>query len=157
MDLSKYHHTDSVIVTAAPAAVYELVADVTRIGEFSPTCKSAEWTADDRSAFTGTNAAGEHEWTTHCRVDAAERGKEFTFVNQGQDGAKDLVRWSYTFAPSGDGSEVSEHWQILPAYLELFAGKMSEDETAVHLDGAVDRTRGSIEATLAALKAAAES
>jgi hypothetical protein len=157
MDLSKYNLNVSVTVAAPPEAVYDIVSDVTRIGELSPVTKSAEWTAADRSSFAGTNAMGDHEWTTQCRVDVAERGREFTFVNQGQDGASDLVRWSYTFASAGDGAEVSEHWQILPAYLGLFEGRMSEEETAAHLDGSVDRTRESMEATLAALKAAAES
>ncbi len=157
MDLSKYHLTVSVTVAASPEAVYDIISDVTRVGEFSPVCKSAEWTADDHSAFAGTNEMGDRQWTTHCRVDVAERGKEFTFVNQGQDGANDLVRWSYTFAPSGDGTEVSEHWQLLPAYPELFAGRMSDEDTVAQLDASIDRTRGSIEATLAALKAAAES
>jgi ribosome-associated toxin RatA of RatAB toxin-antitoxin module len=157
MDLSKYHLTVSVTVAASPEAVYDIISDVTRVGEFSPVCKSAEWTADDHRAFAGTNEMGDRQWTTHCRVDVAERGKEFTFVNQGQDGANDLVRWSYTFAPSGDGAEVSEHWQLLPAYPELFAGRMSDEDTLAQLDASIDRTRGSIEATLAALKAAAES
>jgi hypothetical protein len=34
---------------------------------------------------------------------------------------------------------------------------MSEEETVAHLDGSIARTRESMEATLAALKAAAES
>ena len=41
MDLAKYRHSDSVDIDAAPAAVYALVADITRMGEFSPVCKSA--------------------------------------------------------------------------------------------------------------------
>jgi hypothetical protein len=157
MDLSKYTLTVSETVAASPEAVYDIISDVTRIGEFSPVTKSAEWLGDDRRAFAGTNQAGDHEWTTQCRVEVDERGREFGFVNQGQDGARDLVRWSYTFAPAGDGTEVAEHWQLLPAYLELFAGRMSEEETVTHLDGSIVRTRESMEATLAALKAAAES
>ena len=157
MDLSKYRLTVSVAVDASPEAVYDIISDVPRMGEFSPATTSAEWLDDDRSRFAGTNEMGGNVWTTQCRVDTAERGKEFTFVNLGQKGDAELVRWSYTFAPAGDGAEVSEHWQVLPAYLELFAGKMSEEETAAHLDGTVERTRASMEATLAALKAAAES
>src|SRR5881227_1536627 len=86
MDLTKYQHRDSVTVNAAPEAVYAVVADITRIGELSPVCKRAQWTDDDHTRFTGDNETPERQWTTHCRVDVAEPGKEFSFINCGMDG-----------------------------------------------------------------------
>jgi hypothetical protein len=35
MDPSKYRHSESMIVAAAPEAVFDLLADVTRMGEWS--------------------------------------------------------------------------------------------------------------------------
>ena len=91
MDLTKYQHSDSVTVDARPDAVYALVADITRMGEFSPVCKSAAWLDDDHTTFTGDNVLPDMQWTTTCRVDVAEPGKEFTFTNLGMDGSRELV------------------------------------------------------------------
>ena len=33
-------HRESILVTATPEAVYDLVSDVTRTGEWSPVCAS---------------------------------------------------------------------------------------------------------------------
>jgi ribosome-associated toxin RatA of RatAB toxin-antitoxin module len=156
MDLSKYNHTDSVTVNAAPEAVYDLVADVTRIGEFSPVCKSAQWTDDAHTTFTGDNVTPEMQWTTHCRVDVAERGEEFTFTNAGMDGQRDLVRWSFTFAHVGDGCEVTEHWQVLPGYGEFMHSVAPDMDVEAYLDGVVPNTHAGMAETLAKLKAAAE-
>jgi hypothetical protein len=48
----------TVHVEAPPEAVYDLVADVTRIGEFSPECRRAEWstTPDGRPPAAGSGA-----------------------------------------------------------------------------------------------------
>jgi len=156
MDLSKYHHTDTVTVNAAPDAVYELVADVTRIGEFSPVTKSAAWTDDANITFTGDNVTPEMQWTTHCRVDVATPGKEFTFTNCGMDGQRELVQWSYTFAAEGDGTVVTEQWQVLPGYGEFMNSVAPDMDVEAYLDGVVDTTHAGMAETLAAIKATAE-
>jgi ribosome-associated toxin RatA of RatAB toxin-antitoxin module len=156
MDLTKYRHTDSVAIDAAPEAVYALVADVTRMGEFSPVCKSAQWLDDDHTTFTGDNVLPDMEWTTTCRVDVAEPGEEFTFTNLGMDGARELVRWSYTFAPVDGGSTVSEHWEVLPGYGDFWASVAPDASLEDYLDSVVDRTHSGMAETLANIKAVAE-
>src|SRR3712207_8581307 len=52
--------------------------------------------------------------STHCEVVELEPGRAFTFVNHGIDGDRDLVRWGYRFEPEGDGTRVTETWQVLP-------------------------------------------
>jgi hypothetical protein len=156
MDLTPYRHSESVTVAAAPDAVYDLVADVTRMGEWSPVCKEAAWTDDSRQWFTGTNTIPERSWTTTCRVDVAEPGKEFTFVNCGMAGDADLVRWSYTFAPVGDGTEVTESWEVLPAYADFMGRVAPGMDVVAYLDGVKPATQEGMRATLANLKAGAE-
>jgi carbon monoxide dehydrogenase subunit G len=156
MDLTKYQHSDSVTVDAAPDAVYALVADVTRMGEFSPVCKSAQWIDDDHTTFTGDNVLPEMQWTTTCRVDVAEPGKEVTFTNLGTDGSRELVRWSYEFAPAGDGTTVSEHWEVLPGYADFWATVAPGANVEDYLDSVVDRTHSGMAETLANLKRTAE-
>ena len=156
MDLTKYQHSDSVTVDASPDAVYALVADVTRMGEFSPVCKSAAWLDDDHTTFTGDNVLPEMQWTTTCRVDVAEPGKEFTFTNLGMDGSRELVRWSYTFTPAGAGTNLGEHWEVLPGYADFWDSLKSDAKLEDYLDSVVARTHAGMAETLANIKATAE-
>jgi hypothetical protein len=156
MDLTKYCHEDAVVVDASPETVYALIADVTRVGELSPVCRSARWTDGDRTHFSGDNVMGDRTWTTQCRVDADVPGREFTFTNCGGEGTTELVRWSYTFAPRGDRTEVTEHWQVLPGY-EGYVRRLAPDADLEELlDGVVVRTRKSIAQTLANVKRVVE-
>ena len=155
MDLTPYRHSETVTVAASPDVVYELVADVTRMGEWSPVCKAAEWLDDTRTWFSGTNSTPERSWTTKCRVDVAERGNEFTFVNCGMAGDTDLVRWSYTFEPSGTGTKVTEHWQVLPGYTDFMAAIAPGMDVAAYLDGVKPATQAGMRQTLANLQAGA--
>ena len=156
MDLTKYQHSDSVTIDAAPEAVYALVADVTRTGEFSPVCKSAQWLDDDHTRFTGDNVLPEMQWTTTCRVDVADPSKEFTFTNLGMDGARELVRWSYTLAAAGQGTTLGEHWEVLPGYGDFWASVAPDSNVEDYLDSVVERTHSGMAETLAKIKAAAE-
>src|SRR5690606_27245016 len=125
-------------------------------GEWSPITKSAEWEDGSREWFSGTNTNPERTWTTKCRVVVAEPGKEFTFVNCGMDGGTALVRWSYTFEPAGDGTAVTEHWQVLPGYSAFMESVAPGMDVAAYLDGVVGPTKDNMRQTLANLKAGAE-
>ncbi len=96
----------SVVIDAPPEVVYDLVADVTRMGEWSPVCKACWWdegaSAVPGAWFTGRNVTPERTWETRSRVVVAERGREFAFVVGGS-----FVRWGYTFAPVEGGTEVT--------------------------------------------------
>jgi hypothetical protein len=65
---------------------------------------------------TGRNETPERTWERRSQVVAAEPGKEFAFVVGGN-----LVRWGYTFTPAGDGTEVTESWEVLPAAIKRAA------------------------------------
>jgi carbon monoxide dehydrogenase subunit G len=162
MDVSGYSLSDSIVINRPPEEVYEIVCDVTRMGELSPVCKSCAW--DDATAagqpgarFTGHNVIGEFSWDTHCSVAAAEPGREFTFINHGPKGDADLVRWSYTFAPDGAGTRVTESWQVLPRYPEFVSGGDPNFDVKGRVDGMATMARDGMKATLTNLKMVAES
>ena len=162
MDLSAYHHSDSVTVDRPPADVYAIVSDVTRIGELSPVCKSGSWEEGSRPGaegawFTGHNEIGTYGWDTHCQVVAAVPGREFTFVNHGPARSAELVRWSYTLEPDGAGTKVTEVWQVLPAYPDFVLAGDANADVKARLDGMAQMTRDGIRDTLANLKRVAES
>ena len=132
-----------------------MVADVTRMGEWSPICKACWWD-DDASAtvgawFTGRNETASRTWETRSLVVAAERGREFGFIVGGN-----LVRWGYTFEPVASGTRVSEAWDFLPAGITLFAERYGADATA-QIAERTEAARRGIPATLAAIKRVAES
>jgi uncharacterized protein YndB with AHSA1/START domain len=71
---------------AAPAeAVWELVTDITRMGEWSPEATGGSWrhgaTGPAPGArFVGSNRHGWARWWTHCRVVECERPRRFAFA-----------------------------------------------------------------------------
>src|SRR5687767_3082708 len=103
-------------MNATPAAVYDLVSDVTKIGRYSPETFEAEWLDGATGPAVGArfrghvkrNGRGPTYWTT-CEVVAAEPGKEFAF-GVGSPG-KHLNVWRYQLEPSGDGTDVTESFR----------------------------------------------
>ena len=112
--MSNLSYSESIVINRTPEDLYEMVTDVTRIGEWSPICKAAWWdegsTGQVGEWFTGRNVDGETTWETRSEVVAASRGQEFAFIVGGS-----LVRWGYVFAPVEGGTEVTESWEFRPA------------------------------------------
>ena len=81
MDTSGYRHQETIEISRSPEDLYGLVADVSRMGQWSPVCTGGSYD-EDGEWFTGTNAMGEASWETRCRVVVAEPGHEFVFINQ---------------------------------------------------------------------------
>ncbi len=146
--------SDSVVVARSPEQVYALVSDVTRTGEWSPTCRACWWDegAGPRvgSWFTGRNVTPERTWETRSQVVVAEPGREFTWVVG--DG---LVRWSYLLEPCDEGTRLTETWHFLPAGLAFFAAKYGDDAGA-QIEERRRSAHDGIPRTLTAVKAVAE-
>jgi hypothetical protein len=143
-------HSGSVVVLSSPEALYDLVSDVTRTGEWSPICTACWWddgaTAQVGDWFTGRNKVPGRTWETRSQVAVADRGREFAFLVGGT-----LVRWGFTFQPTEVGTLLTEAWEFLPAGQQLFAERFGDDAQRQ----VEDRTRGaheSIPATLAVLE-----
>lgn len=119
------HATVNVESSASPMAVYDLVSDVRRMGEWSPECRTCQWIGSATgpavgARFKGSNRRGLARWSTKPRVIAADPGHEFGFVT-GHLG-RDMTRWTYRFAASGGGTTVSESFEMLrdmPWYFRL--------------------------------------
>jgi hypothetical protein len=72
-------------IDAAPLTVYQLISDITRMGDWSPECYQCEWlngatTAAVDAKFRGHNRLGKARWTTDAIITAAEPGREFAFT-----------------------------------------------------------------------------
>jgi hypothetical protein len=106
----------SIEVAAAPKAVYDVVTDVSRMGEWSPECHGGKWVRGATgpavgARFRGTNRRGLAWWQTTPKVVAADRGKEFAFVVSHL--GREMTRWTYRFAASDTGTTLSESFEIL--------------------------------------------
>lgn len=143
----------SIEIAAAPEAVWELVADIGRMGEWSPECTGGRWIQgrgpEVGARFVGTNRAAGRVWVTTNRVIGAERGRLFAFDTEA--GPLPVSRWIYRFAATEGGTRVTETWVDRRGRLVVASGLV--------ISGVRDRgphNRRSMEATLVALKAAAE-
>jgi hypothetical protein len=146
--------SDSVVVDLDADRLYALVSDITRMGEWSPQCRSCWWDEGDGptvgASFTGRNDDGKRTWETRSRVVAAEPGREFAWVvNAG------WVRWGFTFTPEEGGTRLTESWAFQPAGIEGFRkryGDRADEQIAIRTQAAKE----GIPVTLAAIKRTAE-
>ena len=156
MTVHGMQHEASVDIAATPDAVYALVSDVPRMGEWSPENVGADWTSDvpgaEGSTFEGHNRIGEREWSVPCTVTVAQPSECFEWVTRPQDPDGPYVRWTYRMAPNGTGgTSLTEIWDVLslpPTLQPLNAEQLAARADVVH---------SAMAATLAAIKATAES
>jgi len=153
--MSNLSYSDSILVARSAECLYDMVSDVTRIGEWSPVCKACWW--DEGSSaragdwFTGSNTTADRTWETRSEVVVAERGREFAFVVGGS-----YVRWGYTFTVIGEGTRVTESWEFLPGGIAMFKEKFGAD-AQTQISSRTEAAHDGIPVTLAALKRTAES
>jgi hypothetical protein len=143
-------------VVAAPAGVlYDLVADVTRMGEWSPETSACAWMGDASgpevgARFRGRNRRGARRWSTVCTVTDAEPGRRFAFDVAA--GPLAVARWEYRFEAEGASTRVVETWTDRRGRVITVLGRLVSgvDDRAVH-------NRATMTATLERLAAAAGS
>jgi hypothetical protein len=145
---------ESIEIAAPPEVVYDLLADITRMGEWSPECYQCAWlngvtAAKTGARFRGYNRLGLYRWERTAIITAADRGRKFSFTTVDDRTGREQTQWLYAFEPLGSGTRVTESFQFLwcPAVDRLL-------EVFVPRGRQVDR---GIQETLRRLKQAAES
>ena len=140
----------------APAeTVWAMVADITRMGEWSPENEGSTWRGgatgpQPGATFSGANRNGKKTWKTAGRIVDAEPGRLLTFRITAV-GLK-VAEWRYEFEPIATGCRVTETWIDQRGHVAKSLGKP--------VSGVTDRAahnRATMERTLERLKAAAES
>ena len=110
----------TVHIDAPVAKVWDLVSDVTRIGEFSPETFEARWTRGSTGPEVGAsfkghvkrNGVGPTYWSG-CQVTKCVPNEVFEFA-VGTDDVT-LNNWGYRLAPDGDGTRVTEYYRLEPS------------------------------------------
>lgn len=140
----------SLRVNVPPERLYELVSDVTRMGEWSPETVRCRWLDGATGAavgarFKGTNRRGFLRWSTKPRVVAAEPGREFAFVVGLVMSGREMTKWRYRFEPASDGgTDVTESFEMmadLPWYISFGERSlMGVKDRKADLEGGMQRT-----------------
>ena len=151
MTVHGMHREASIEIQASPEAVYDLVADLPRMGEWSPENIGGEGQGGSGKVgdrFLGHNRAGERAWSVPVMVTVADRGRCFEFVTRPDEGP--YVRWTYRLEPSGSGTRVTEIWDVenLPPTLQSWSQEQLDERSRY--------TEAMLATTLAAIKATAE-
>jgi hypothetical protein len=146
--------SEQIVMNATPAQIYDMVANLPRMGEWSPECRRVEWeggaTAPAEGArFVGHNRGGPLQlvrWSRRGRVVTADPGREFAFVTE--EGGRESTYWRYRLEPVVGGTQVTESYEVkwIPLWARI-------------IDGPLNRRRelhDNMRETLAQLRTAAE-
>jgi len=112
------HDEVSLHIAAPPEQVYELVADVTRMPEFSPEILECHWVDGAEGPAVGARFRARNKvpnrpsWTNKPVVTGIDPGRSFTFARTEKFAG--TVEWSYRFEPdpAGTGTMVTESYTV---------------------------------------------
>lgn len=140
----------SVHVDAPLDTVWALVADVTRVGEWSVECRGCEWLdgaseASPGARFRGRNRRSVAMWSRISEVDEVEPRRRFAWHTVATRLVPDSTAWSFELQAEGDGVRLTELMQVLqiPKFYDvLFAAMLPQhrDRTA-DLEGDLQRIK----------------
>lgn len=134
-------HTGSVSqhINASPAAVWAVLADLTRMGEWSPETYRVEWLGSATgpvagARFRGWNKRGFFRYPTTCEIEVVDTDRELAWavVLRGQK----VTRWRYQLAGSEQGgTEVTESYEQAMAYGPIARISFSDKRVAAMHEG----------------------
>ena len=150
----------TVEIAAPPDRVYELIADIERMGERSPECYRCEWVGETHepivgARFRGHNRMGPIRWTTTCEIVTAERGREFAFTVVHDKDNRESTRWRYCLSESDTGTVLTESFEFVWCPLASRIGELFLPRGRVLRQGlneTVKRIRTMAESNVAATK-----
>jgi hypothetical protein len=110
--------SQSVVIDAPAERIYELVADLPRMGDWSPECRSVEWLEGsvgpaEGATFIGHNQGGPRglmKWSRRGRVLSADPGCEFAFVTE--ESGRESTEWHYRLDLVEGGTRVTESYVV---------------------------------------------
>jgi uncharacterized protein YndB with AHSA1/START domain len=161
---------DAEIVVAAPrGVVWDLLADVANMGNWSPECVHTAWLDDRHDArpgarFSGLNRVpGGYEWSVTCVVTRADRPRIFEWVVlDDQDSTQTVDHpsscWRYELDAAPDGATVVQHSFVHgPGDSGLrWMMRQHPERSAQIIEERRQTLQGNMRRALAAMKAAAE-
>ena len=113
------HATVTRVVDASPTAVWEVVGDPRRTGEWSHECLDVEL-VDGAAApavgvrFRGRNQVGKNGWTRTCEIVGLEPGREISWRTIPTGFYNDSTIWTITIEPEGDDrTRITQRYEVV--------------------------------------------
>lgn len=108
-----------VTVPAPITAVWDVMSDVTRVGEWSQECIGAAWVegctrAEPGARFRGRNRAGALRWGRLCEIERAEP-YELVWVTIVRRLYRDSSRWRITLTEVAGETQITQEYEMLHA------------------------------------------
>ncbi|MQA82516.1 MAG: hypothetical protein GEV10_29325 [Streptosporangiales bacterium] len=102
------------LLPAPPEAVWAVLTDPTRIGEWSSECRTGRWLDDARepvvgARFTGSNKVRWMRWSRACRILDVDRPRQYVFETISRS---DSSRWTYQLEPVGVATRVRQSFDV---------------------------------------------
>ncbi|HET6818785.1 MAG TPA: SRPBCC family protein [Mycobacteriales bacterium] len=146
----------SIVIDAPVEAVWALVSDVTRTGEWSVECRGADWLDGASGAvkgarFRGRNRRNATRWSRICEVLEVDAAQRLSWRTLPTRLLPDSTRWEFELAPAEAGTRLTERMQVLQIpglYDRLFAAMLPahRDRTA-DLEADLGRIKSRLEAS----------
>ena len=118
-------------VTAPVDAVWRVVADVTRTGEWSHECRDVAWLdgavrAAPGVRFRGGNRSGWLRWSRTCEMLTVDPPTRITWRTIATPMFVDSTEWSVRLEPDGAGTRIVQEYRITrcPRWWEWIATRL---------------------------------
>ena len=151
-----------VLIEATAETVYDLVADVTTTGRYSPECVECQWISGARgeigSRFVGRNRVGDREWEMTCEVVTADRPRSFGWSVLTEAIDRETSVWTFELIPASGGVVLRQTFAMKqpPSGLQALLDVRSPEHQQRTIDLRRARLDSGMRATLEAYKHEAE-
>lgn len=151
---------------ASPEAIYAVVADVTRTPEFSPEIVECTWLDGATGPAVGARFKARNKvpnrpaWHNKPVITEVDPGRRFRFART--EPFSGTVEWTYEFVPDGDGTLVTESYEVTKALTPvgwfvigvLFARKDRRTDLRIGMEQTLRAIRAVVEKEASATSAA---
>jgi uncharacterized protein YndB with AHSA1/START domain len=159
MPQQTFDHDEVRLVMAAPAEkIYDLVADPTRMHEFSPEVVGCTWLDGATEPVVGARFKAKNKFSkgpaigNKCVITAVEPDRKISWSRTEPFGG--TVEWSYELLPHADGTEVVESYRALKpvsrfgwVIISFFSSKERAKVQRAGMEQTLDRIRAHVEAS----------
>ncbi|MHC3002352.1 SRPBCC family protein [Gordonia sp. GN26] len=113
-----HHGRSEAFAAAPPEAVFEIISDVPRVGEWSHECRGAHWVGPEKAAapgvrFRGTSKSGIYLWSRSCVFTVVEPPHVLAWKTRGLMATFDCTEWRITLEPDGCGTRIVQSYELL--------------------------------------------
>lgn len=168
MDQTELRYSDcptaeeSLVIAAAPRAVWALVCDIQLPARFSSEFRGAQWLDGANGPALGARFQGRNhhpargEWESTSTICEYQPERQFGWSVGSTE--RPAARWRFTLEPAAGGTRLTQWMQIGPgpSGVSLLIDAMPDKESRI-LRRRLAEHRANMQATIAGIKAIAES